>query len=191
MTPPPSPSTLDASAAPAEDHAQWFRDEVYPHEKSLRSYLRLRFPGLADLDDLIQDTYLRLVRERATGRRMNTAFLYTVARNAGLDWFRRKKVVSIEGIAEFDRLPVSDSKPNAAEIVSNAEQQQILVEAIQALPERCRQVITLRKIYGLSHHEIAVQLKMAENTVNVQVTLGMARMRDFLRSRGVEHGPRP
>ncbi|MFO1448281.1 MAG: sigma factor-like helix-turn-helix DNA-binding protein [Opitutaceae bacterium] len=50
---------------------------------------------------------------------------------------------------------------------------------------RCRQVLKLRKIYGLSHREIARQLGISERTVNVQVGLGVRRCADFLRNQGV------
>ena len=36
---------------------------------------------------------------------------------------------------------------------------------MEQLPARCRQVFTLRKVYGLSQKEIAAELKISENTV--------------------------
>ena len=59
-------------------------------------------------------------------------------------------------------------------------QREILTKAIQSLPDRCRQVLTLRKIYGLSQKEIAASLGIAEHTVEAQVATGMRRCAIFL-----------
>jgi RNA polymerase sigma factor (sigma-70 family) len=180
------PASIPVSFGSSHEHARWFVEEVQPHEPSLRAYLRVRFPDLADPDDLVQETYLRLLRARESGKeRLNKGYIFTVARNAALDLCRRNRVVSFERITDLERLPVLEHAPNAADAASHQQEVAILIEAIQALPERCRQVITLRKIYNLTHKEIAMKLGIAENTVNAQVTLGMARLRDYLRAHGV------
>lgn len=186
------PAVLLSSGLSSTDQARWFVEKVQPHERSLRAYLRARFPTLTDTEDLVQETYLRLFRARESGKTdLNKSYVFTVARNAAFDLCRRNQVISIEGIADLDGLPVMESGPDAAEAASQEQEIAILIEAIQALPERCRQVVTLRKIYDFSHKEIAVRLNISENTVNVQVTLGMARLRDFLRTRGVNNACRP
>ncbi|MGH8323270.1 MAG: RNA polymerase sigma factor, partial [Steroidobacteraceae bacterium] len=43
------------------------------------------------------------------------------------------------------------------------------VKAVQELPERCRQVFTLRKVYGYSQKEIAARMNITENTVEQQL----------------------
>jgi RNA polymerase sigma factor (sigma-70 family) len=166
--------------------ARWFAAEVEPHESSLRAYLHRQFPAHPDIDDLVQETYARLLQARELGAlRAPKAFLFATARNAALDFFRRREVVAIDGLAEIECLPVLEDRPGVPEAVCHDQELQLLAEAIQALPARCRQVITLRKIHGLSHREIAAQLGIAENTVNAQVALGVLRLRDYLCSRGV------
>lgn len=149
-------------------------------------YLRSRFPSLRDLDDLVQETYARLMRARARGPiTAPKSLLFTTARNAAFDLFRRQQVVSIEGMADLDRLSVLIDAPNAAEKASHAQEIELVKQAVRQLPERCRQVVTLRMIYGLSHREIALRLGIAENTVNNQLGIGLERCRQFLSARGV------
>ena len=50
-----------------------------------------------------------------------------------------------------------------------------LVSAFRSLPERCRQVMTLRKIYGLSQKEIGVELGISVHTVEAQVGIGLRK----------------
>jgi RNA polymerase sigma-70 factor (ECF subfamily) len=170
---------------------RWFTEEVQPHESELRAYLNAKFPSHRDIDDLVQETYSRLLQARKQAPlRSPKAYLFTTARNAAFDFFRRRKVVTIDGIAEIDLLPVLEDRPGVADAVCHDQELQFLAEAIQALPERCRRVLTLRKLHGLSHREIAQQLGIAENTVNAQVAIGVLRLRDYLRARGItKSGP--
>jgi RNA polymerase sigma factor (sigma-70 family) len=168
------------------EQARWFAEEVRPHESSLRAYLGGKFPDFPDIDDLVQETYARLLEARAQ-RPVHSAkpFLFATARNAAFDYFRRRRVVAIDGIADIGELPVLEERPGVAETVCHNQELQMLGEAIQSLPARCREVLTLRKINGLSHKEIAARLEISEHTVNAQIAIGVLRLRDFLRARGL------
>lgn len=171
------------------ESARWFAAEVLPHETSLRSYLRGKFPAYPDIDDLVQETYARLLQAREQGTVATPrAFLFATARNAAFDFFRRRQIASIEGVAEIELLPVLEERPGVVETVARDQELQMLAEAIQALPPRCRHVLTLRKIFGLSHREIAAKLEISENTVNAQIAIGVLRLRDYLRARGITDG---
>jgi RNA polymerase sigma-70 factor (ECF subfamily) len=169
--------------------AHWFAEEVQPHESELRAYLRSKFARQIDIDDLIQETYSRVLRAREqTEVRSTKAYLFATARNAAFDVFRRRKIVAIDGTDDLELLPVFEDRLGIAESACQDQELQMLAEGIQALPERCRKVLTLRKLHGLSHREIATQLGIAENTVNAQVAIGVLRLRDYLRARGVRKG---
>jgi RNA polymerase sigma-70 factor (ECF subfamily) len=66
--------------------------------------------------------------------------------------------------------------PNA---VARAQELELLTQAIQSLPTRCRQVLTLRKIYGLSQREVAAQLGISENTVEAQGVIGLRKLAEY------------
>jgi RNA polymerase sigma factor (sigma-70 family) len=173
-------------STPPSEQARWFEEEVQPHEASLRAYLRSVFPSLPDVDDLVQESYARLLRAKEAGRiSYAKAFLFTTARNAALDFFRRRQVVSIEAVADLDVLSVFEEGPDAAETVNKQQELDLLAQAIQALPDRCRQVITLRLVYGKSHKEIAADLGISEHTVKAQLAKGVRRCADFFGERGL------
>lgn len=168
------------------DESRWFHEEVQPHEPKLRAWLHSKFPSLTDTDDLVQESYVRLIRARQSGGIANPkSYLFTTALNAAVDLFRRNRIVPFDSIRELDRLAVLEERPNASEAASRNEELEILREAMHALPTRCRQVFTLRKLYGLSHREIATQLGISEKTVEEQVNRAMRRCAAFLRHRGV------
>ncbi len=86
---------------------RWFAEEVQPHEADLRAYLQRSFPGLSDIDDLIQETYARLFRAKTAGK-VSAArpYLFVTARHAACDFFRRRRIVSITGLVSWSRRPV-------------------------------------------------------------------------------------
>jgi RNA polymerase sigma factor (sigma-70 family) len=169
---------------------RWFTEEVQPHEASLRGYLRHSLKSFADVDDLVQECYARMLRARRRGEvRSSRAFLFTIARNAVRDLLRRRAVSDALPITENAALPVLEDSPNVVEFVSRREELALLTEAIMALPERCRHVFLLRKIQGLSQKEIAANLGISENTVETLVAKGARRCADHLRARGI--GARP
>jgi RNA polymerase sigma-70 factor (ECF subfamily) len=173
-------------SAPPSDQARWFAEEVQPHESSLRSYLRSVFPALPDVDDFVQESYARLIRAHAAGRvSYAKAFLFTTARNAALDFFRRRKVVAIETMAEPAELAVIEDRPDAADAMNRQQELEMLADAVRGLPDRCRQVLTLRLLYGYSHKQIGGELGISEHTVKAQLAKGMRRCADYFAQRGI------
>ncbi len=168
------------------DHAQWFAVEVQPHEAALRAYLRGRFPGLADVDDLIQETYAHLIRAKVAGNiREVRPYLFVTARNAAIDLARHRQMAATDSLGNIEQLSVVEERPNAAETLSHDQEIEILHEAIRALPTRCREVLILRRFHCLSHQAIAQQLNISVNTVDAQLCLAVFRCRQFLLLRGV------
>ncbi|MGH7957733.1 MAG: RNA polymerase sigma factor, partial [Opitutaceae bacterium] len=106
---------------PNSDLARWFAEEVQPHEAALRSWLRRRFPTLADADDLVQEVYARLLRTRETGSiACARAFLFVTARNLALNQLRHLRCERPEGAAELDASGVLDESAAVPESVARA-----------------------------------------------------------------------
>lgn len=180
----PSPEQSPVSATSL---SRWFAEEVQPHESSLRAYIRGVFPHFLDIDDLVQESYARLIRTRETGKVSHIkAFLFTTARNAALDIFRRRKVVSIDAVPDLARLGAVVDLPDAAEAVNRQQELALLAEAVRGLPDRCRQVLTLRLLYGVPTKEIASRLGISDKTVKAQLAKGTRRCADFFEQRGID-----
>lgn len=158
------------------DQTLWFAEELLPYEEKLRAWLRSRFPSIQDVDDIIQEAYVRVLKAyRKAGVEMKApkAFLFATARNVALDLVKREKIIRFESIVENEGSFVLESESKAKKDEKYKEDLEIMTEAIQTLPDRCRQVFTLRKVYGYSHGEIASQLGISVNTVAVQVSKGL------------------
>lgn len=178
-----TPTTSEPS--PVADQARWFTEEVHLHDAQLKSYLRGSFPSIQDVDDVVQESYLRIWRRQMHRPLASVrSFLYTVARNLAIDSLRHTAASPIEHVADLAALNVLDSKPDAADAACTAEELDFLLEAIESLPPRCREIVILRKLRGLSQKEIAIRMGITERTVEVQGTKGLDRCESFLRQRG-------
>jgi RNA polymerase sigma factor (sigma-70 family) len=168
------------------DQSRWFADEVLPHEKPLRSYLRQSLPSLADVDDLVQDCFARIMRAKSAGTiRSPKPLLFAIARNAVRDFIHRKGRTELIPITETTEVAVLEGENDVVESVCRKQEIALLADAILSLPERCREVLLLRKIKGLSQKKIATLLGIAEHTVEALAAKGTRRCADYLRARGL------
>lgn len=172
--------------SPQSESSRWFVEEVQPHEPVLRSYLRGSFPAVRDIDDVVQESYLRMWKARAAQPvRCAKAFLFTVARHIALNLTARERRSPLVSVGDLAALPVLEEGASASDAAQKNETLVLLVEALAALPPRCREVTVLRKLRGLSQKETAAALGIAEKTVDEQLARGVRRCEDYLRKRGV------
>jgi RNA polymerase sigma factor (sigma-70 family) len=111
--------------------------------------------------------------------------LFAIARNAVRDFIQGKRRAVLIPMTETERIDVLEGDEDVVEFVCRKQELALLAEAIRALPERCREVLLLRKIKGLSQKEIAQLLGIAEHTVEALAAKGTRRCAEFLRARGV------
>jgi RNA polymerase sigma-70 factor (ECF subfamily) len=163
----------------------WLVDEVLPYEAGLRRWIKSRFSAIRDVDDLIQDTFSRILKAHESGPIPNPqAYLFVVSRNLAINKLRRMNLEYSPEAEKIDPLVLADEMAGPFESTALQEEIDQLVSAIQSLPDRCRQVMTLRKIYGLSQKEVAAKLEISVHTVEVQVGIGMRKCTAFFQQRG-------
>jgi RNA polymerase sigma factor (sigma-70 family) len=137
-------------------------------EGILRACLRRYVSNSADVEELLQETYAQLLEVSASQAdkvRSVRGFALGIARNLARNWLRHRKIISMDSITDIEDLGDLEEGEQVERIVSAEQELALLVEAVESLPERCRQVFTLRKVYGFTQKEIAGRLKISENTV--------------------------
>ena len=172
------------------EHSAWFAEHVQPHEPALRAWLQSRFGYQLILDDIVQEACVRVWQARAQGElHAPKAFLFATARNLALDYLRRHHVARTSGLVENDLSNVLDEQDDIPETVARNQELALLTEAIQTLPERCRQIFTLRTVYGLTQRDIGEKLGISDRTVAAQLAIGVAKCTDYMLRRS-ERGKR-
>jgi RNA polymerase sigma factor (sigma-70 family) len=163
---------------------EWFMREVLPLEPMLTRFLHRNWRNEAEIGDLRQEAYAR-VYEAARRERplLVKPFLFQVTRNLMIDRLRQQSVVSLESMADFDWLNVSDDQPSSENHVAARQELRLLQTALDALPPRCRRVVLMCKVDGLSQKEVARQMGITVETVENQVAKGMRLLAQALGDR--------
>ncbi len=159
----------------AEQNRQ-ISEVVYRERVRLRNFVRKRVPDAGDAEDILQDVLYELVQAYRLMQPIEHAgaWLYRVARNRVIDFFRRKRLVALgdalaeraddEGVLTLeDLLPSPDAGPEAA--YARRVLLQELNAALDELPEEQRDVFIAHQIEGRSFKELAGETGVGLNTL--------------------------
>ena len=153
------------SAAGPDQHAQFVTRLVERFRRSLLRYLTELLSRREDAEDVVQETYIRLLNaatlERSEARAR--AFMFKVATNIAYDRFRQRQTRGSESGAELANI-VSDG-PSPERIVAFDQAVEIVKRTLLELKPRCRQVFLMRTSEDLSYEEIATRLAISKRTV--------------------------
>jgi RNA polymerase sigma-70 factor (ECF subfamily) len=170
----------------AESRHEWFLNQIFRHRAALQRYLRKFTSGAEDIDDLIQETYLRvyaLPDYQAVGS--PRALLFRIAHNMAVERARRQKAQATDSMGDLESLSVYSLDAPADVQLDDRRRFEAFCAAVDQLPPLCRRVFVLRKVYKLSHHEIAEVLGVSHSTIEKHVAKGLVRCRDHLRRAGM------
>jgi RNA polymerase sigma factor (sigma-70 family) len=153
---------------------QWFITEILPHEGVLVRYLNRVWRNSSEVSDLRQDIYVRIYESARTHRpAAPKAFLFTTARNLMTDRLRHSRVVPIDSRSDFDGVDALIDEISPERQVSSRQELSHLAHALDSLSDKCRSVIWLRRVEGLSQRETAQQLGLQEGAVESQLARGL------------------
>jgi RNA polymerase sigma factor (sigma-70 family) len=160
-----------------DERALWLGRHVLPHEPQLRAWLRRRSLGGLEIDDVIQETYARLVAVESVAHILDAkSYTFQIAGSVVIDHLRRMKVVPISSVPDLDYLEVVSDAPSPERQVIDRDELSRLAHMIAVLPGKVRDVFTLRRVHGLSQREVAERLKLSESTVEKHMARGFLIM---------------
>jgi RNA polymerase sigma factor (sigma-70 family) len=149
-----------------EQRRAWFRREILPLEAELRGYIRRLTRDNAATEDLLHDTFARIIASESWREIDSPAgFAIRTARNVVYDGLRRQQVVSIEFVADVGALGLVDDQADPEQTLVARDELRRLRAIVEALPAQQRRVFTLRKVYGMSPQAIADRLGLSVSTV--------------------------
>ncbi|MBP7335931.1 RNA polymerase sigma factor [Niveispirillum sp.] len=164
----------------SRERADWFARNVLPLEPRLRGWLVRAGWNQTEIEDLVQETYARLIGVAPTGIGHLSGLIFSILRNLTADQVRRRRVVPIHSVADISRLAGVDPALSADARISEREEEERLRHAIERLPTQCRQAFVLHKIEGLTLAQTAEQLHISRSTVEKHIARGMRLCADWL-----------
>jgi RNA polymerase sigma factor (sigma-70 family) len=157
-------------------------------ESGLRRFLMRFFIRPQDIEDAVQETFLRAYEsEQKQTIRAPKAFLYKVAENLALSEISSKAHQLMDYVGDFSELEVIDDKPSLIEDLMQQERLENISAAIATLPPQCRRVMVMRKVFGFSHKEIAARLDISVKTVENHLNRGLQRCQETLAAKSPNH----
>ncbi|MFH0945236.1 MAG: sigma-70 family RNA polymerase sigma factor [Planctomycetota bacterium] len=164
---------------------QWIRDALDRFEGPLLLYAR-RLTGDAErARDVVQDTFLKLCRQRRADVSARLAeWLYTVCRNAAIDVRRKERVMRVVPSEEVKGGVAAEASPAAQ--VAYKEQQERLLDLLDRMPAKQQEVLRLKFQGGLSYKEISRVTGESISNVGVLLHVGLRGLRARVQAQETE-----
>ena len=154
------------------------------HRDALLRFLTRRLDNAALAEDLIQETWLRAANLAPGAAAIDNprSYLFRIATNLVLDHQRRVGYGIELQASETVVATVADTQPSPEQTALHRSELARLLQVIDDLPPRCREVFLLCRFEGLSHAEIAERLNISRSTVVSHVVNALAALEREMRA---------
>lgn len=162
-----------------------FREIYLVYFPKLVRFAREYVISTEDAENIVQDIFLYLWEHRDILNSLNNlnAFLFTLAKNRCIDFYRHKTLIdskkeSLDSLQDRElELKMEALMQFDEHIFTEKEIENLLTQAIEHLPEKCRQVFILSRMNGLKHEEIAKQLNISVHTVQNHIVTAIRKLK--------------
>jgi len=165
-----------------------FEELFKVYYKPLCYYARKYTLDRYESEEVVEQVFLKLweIRDSLSIERSVAAYLYQSVRNQSINYLKQKSIFSknreeyvlkVRQALLFSALSEEDG--TSALLARELEQQ--ISQAIHDLPEKCREIFLLSRGEDLSMKEIAEKLNISTNTVQKQISIALAKLREVLK----------
>jgi len=169
-------------------HHEDFHELIAPYRRGvyLAAYDILQVP--ADAEEVAQEAFLKAFRGLREFRRESqfATWLFRIAVNEARMRLRRRREVSLESVfpddeegGDYTPTMLADWREIPSDALLREETRRFVREAIAALPERYREIITLRDVNGLNIAETAEILGISIGNTKVRLLRARLLLRDL------------
>ncbi|MFA6541389.1 MAG: RNA polymerase sigma factor [Bacteroidota bacterium] len=160
---------LEKSAGARQTADATFRLE----RKRLFDFIRSRVRTEEDAEDILSDVFYQLMSSYSVTEPIEkmTSWLFTVARNKIIDWYRKKRPDSLPRDIDDPSLPLNledilyDPAQNPDQVYERSLVWTELADALDDLPKEQKEVFVMHELEGKSFKEIADQTGESINTL--------------------------
>lgn len=164
-------------------------DSFLKCEGELRAYLRKFFSRPQDIEDVVQEAFLKaFATEVRTKVHSPRKLLFTAAKHAAISELKKKVNTTTDYIEDFrgGKVIMDEGQVGADDVLDSKKKLIAFSKAVASLPPKCQEVFVLRKFEGLSQKEIAIKLKISVSAVEKHIAKGVVKCSRYLKDIGYE-----
>lgn len=173
-----------ALVAFGDDKASQWESVALRYRAPLRGFFARRVRNAADVDDLVQEVFLRLIG-RVQGGPIEKVeqYLFQSAANVLRDSGRRSSVREADAHESFDEMVHEfDTDITPERVLLGKESVALVVVALKQLPERTRDIFVLRALEQRKYADIATLLHISTRAVEQHMSRALAHLGRALES---------
>lgn len=153
----------------------------YKYRNKVKGFAKKIIPAQIDPDEIVQEVFVRVWLKKATLNpdKEFQSFLFSIAKNLVIDHLKsavNRRLYFVE--AHFQQDLLIEDNPEKS-VTEDMELQ--LLQLVEQLPERRREIFSLSRFEGLSYKQIAERLNITENTVDSQIRNALSFIRKEFR----------
>ncbi|MEX0844718.1 MAG: RNA polymerase sigma factor, partial [Balneolaceae bacterium] len=131
-------------------------------------------------EDLVQSVFERMLkyRDSYSGNGTFTTWMFSIARNAHIDHYRKEKRCEVP--VEIDEERLVNEEDETAIIDQKEQKRNVLEMALEQLDVEKREIVILSRYEGLKYKEIANILDTTEGAIKVKMFRAMKELKDLV-----------
>jgi len=135
-----------------------------------------------EAEDLTQETFikalnsLKQLEDRGGGF---AAWMFRIARNTVIDYFRQKKSLSLDELSSGG-LHFTDGLPSLEESAAKSEEIASVFKVLEEIDEETREIVILKYVEGLSYKEISLVVGKTEEAARQASSRGLKKVKEKL-----------
>lgn len=169
----------EIAALVQQGKADFFGELINRYEEKLRRYARRFLSRQEEVDDLVQDTFIKAytnIQSFDTDYRFSP-WLYRIAHNTFVNELRRKEKFTSSWFDPDTILPFLTAKETTDNLALSAELAKQIDTGLAELSPKYREVIVLHFIESMSYQEISEVLKIPVTTVGVRILRAKSQLK--------------
>lgn len=157
------------------DEQLCIQEVIRKHHDSLIRFLRRRLNIAEDANDVAQEAYIRMMKyEGSRDIKSPSAMLYRIAVNVANDHGRAAQVRAASSHVQIDDYELVSDVPSVERDISARQDLDQLLDVIDALPPKCKQVFLLSRARGMTYPQIAAHCGISVKMVEKQISRALA-----------------
>ena len=156
-----------------------FKKIYEEHSDSIFRFCVTRVSNREQALDITQETFLRLWQSLQKGEKILNAkaFLFTITHRLIIDWYRKKKSVSLDKMVNDETEPYDPLDEKTTDGIGIGAEGRYLISKINELSDTFREIVYLRFVENLTPQEIGNILNISANVASVRINRGLEELR--------------